>query len=82
VLYESVHGNGYVSVWHDATIETREMTLAYDAIHGAILADDDLASFLAAKSEQYQTPIRKHSGADIAANIEQRILRDALANPH
>jgi len=81
LLYESVRSDGYVSVWHDATIETREMALAYDAIKPGILNDAELTEFLAAKSEKYQTPIRKHSGADIALNIEQRILRDALANP-
>src|SRR5205085_4281702 len=36
ILYESTRADGYVSVWHDATIETREMALAYDAIKGGI----------------------------------------------
>jgi hypothetical protein len=67
-------------VWHDATIETREMTLAYDAIKAGIGSDAELAKFLGEKSEKYQTPKRKHSGADIAANIEERILKDALAH--
>jgi hypothetical protein len=82
ILYESVHGDGYVSVWHDATIETREMVLAYDAIKPVIHADAELAKFLAAKSEKFQTPAHKATGDDIAANIEQRILKDALANQH
>jgi hypothetical protein len=80
ILYESAHGDGYVSVWHDATIETREMTLAYDAIKTGIDSDSELVKFLSEQSERYQTPNRKHSGGDIAANIEERILKDALAH--
>ncbi len=82
ILYESVRGDGYVSVWHDATIETREMVLAYDAVKAGIFSDPDLVAFLAEKSEKLQTPNRKKSAQDIAANIEARILKDALANPH
>jgi hypothetical protein len=82
LLYESAHGDGYVSVWHDATIETREMALAYDAIKPGFLQDEQLARFLSDKSERFQTPNRKHSAGDVAANIEQRILNDALEHPH
>ena len=81
ILYESDHGNGYVSVWHDATIETRELAIAYDAVKPAIWNDKELVSFLMDKSRQYHTPLEKHSSADIAANIETRILKDALAHP-
>jgi hypothetical protein len=82
ILYESVRADGYVSVWHDATIETREMTLAYDAIRDAIAGDAELVKFLVEKSRQFDTPTKKASGADILANIETRILRDALTNRH
>ena len=81
ILYESDHGNGYVSVWHDATIETREMAIAYDAIKPAIWNDKELVSFLSDKSRQYHTPNEKKGSADIATNIETRILKDALAHP-
>lgn len=82
ILYEAVHADGYVSVWHDATIETREMVLAYDAIKGAIAGDAQLVRFLVGKSKRFDTPTKKTSAADIFANVESRILRDAIANRH
>src|SRR5688500_18247892 len=82
ILYESVRADGYVSVWHDATIETRELALAYDAVKDALARDAELAKFLAAKAEQYKPPLPKKSPADVLANIEQRILKDALASAH
>jgi hypothetical protein len=82
LLYESVRGDGYVSVWHDATIETRELAQAYDAIKGWLDGDAELVSFLASKSEQFRTPLAKKTSDDVAKNIEARILRDALGSPH
>jgi hypothetical protein len=82
ILYESVRGDGYVSVWHDATIETREMTFAYDAIRDAIERDAELVKFLVEKSQKFDTPTKKSNAADIRSNIETRILRDAIANRH
>jgi oligo-alginate lyase len=82
ILYESVRADGYVSVWHDATIETREMTLAYDAIRDTIDKDAELVKFLVEKGKQFDTPTKKGSGADVRANIETRILKDAIANRH
>src|SRR5687768_8879723 len=70
ILYESVRGDGYVSVWHDATIETREMTLAYDAIRDAVDKDAELVKLLVGKSKEFDTPTKKTSGADVRNNIE------------
>jgi len=81
ILYESDHGHGYVSVWHDATIETREMALAYDAIKDGIVGDESLATFVVGKSREFHTPRSKSSVADVKQNIEERILRDALNSP-
>ncbi|MEA2735001.1 MAG: oligo-alginate lyase, partial [Humisphaera sp.] len=81
ILYENVRADGYVSVWHDATIETRELALSYDAVKDALAQDDALATFLAGKAQKFKPPLPKNSPADILTNIEQRILRDALANP-
>jgi hypothetical protein len=81
VVYETIRSDGYISVWHDTNIETLELTLAYDAIRPGVEKDEALAAFLAKKSHQYQTPRRKENVADIIANIEERILKDALAHP-
>ena len=80
LLYENVRGNGYVSVWHDACEETRELALAYDQIFEGIEDDQELVNFLRAKAEQFSPPNPKNNIQDIRANIEARILRDALAN--
>ncbi len=80
LLYEKVRGNGYVSVWHDACEETRELALAYDQIFEGIEGDAELVTFLSAKADQFAPPNPKNSIEEIRANIEARILRDALAN--
>jgi len=80
LLYERVRGAGYVSVWHDACEETRELALAYDQISEGIEGDQELVRFLQAKAEQFAPANPKNSIRDIRSNIETRILRDALAN--
>jgi oligo-alginate lyase len=82
LVYEIKQADGYVSVWHDANLETRELALAYDAIRPGLESDEQLVAFLAARSERYKTPIRKTTLADIVTNIETRLLRDALENRH
>ena len=80
LLYEKVRGNGYVSVWHDACEETRELALAYDQIFEGIEGDRELVEFLRAKAAAFAPANPKNSIQEIRANIEARILRDALAN--
>ena len=63
--------NGYVSVWHDACEETRELAMGYDMVRDAIPGDKNLTEFLSKKAG---------GSKDICRNIEDRILRDALAN--
>lgn len=81
ILYETVHGHGYVSYWCNATIETRQMAIAYDAIKPVIWSDKELVSFLSEKSRQFHPPIPINTSDDIANNIETRIFKDALAHP-
>jgi oligo-alginate lyase len=73
-------GQGYVSVWHDACEETRELAMGYDMVFDGIKGDKELVEFLAAKSKQYGLENPKASFADIERNIEDRILTDALNN--
>ena len=74
--------NGYVSYWCSACEETREMALAYDQVFDALKNDATLVSFLARKAKRFKLENRKDSFADVQRNIEDRILRDALKNPH
>ncbi|MBI2440077.1 MAG: heparinase II/III family protein [Lentisphaerae bacterium] len=69
---------GYVSVWHDACEETREMALAYDLVFEAIRDDRELVAFLADKTREHRLPRRKDSFAAIQANIEENLLRHPL----
>ncbi|MCS7015631.1 MAG: heparinase II/III family protein [Gemmatales bacterium] len=81
IAYEKPHGPGYVSTWHDACMETRDLALAYDQIFDVLRKDESLIAFLAKKASDCQLPNLKLSPADIQTNIEQRILYDALRQP-
>ncbi len=80
-VYEQQGAAGYVSTWHDACEETRQMALAYDQVFEGLRTDAELISFLSRKAAQYGLENPKSSFADIQRNIEDRILRDALNNP-
>jgi len=83
VTYEQRLGsNGYVSIWHDACEETRELALIYDAIFPALGGDEELVSFLSAKAARYGLANPKASLADICRNIEDGLFRDTLRNQH
>lgn len=80
VMYEGPPRAGYISTWHDACHETRMMALAYDQVKEALARDEALAAFLAQKAKQYKIANPKKTPADVLRNIEDRILRDALAS--
>lgn len=69
---------GYVSVWHDACEETRELALAYDKIRCGLEGDEALVAFLSEQAKRYDPPNRKRTLEEILANIETNILADAL----
>ncbi|HOW70229.1 MAG TPA: heparinase II/III family protein [Phycisphaerae bacterium] len=69
---------GYVSVWHDACEEVRELALAYDQIREGLSGDDELVTFLGGLAGRYKSANVKASVADVRRNIEDRILRDTL----
>ncbi len=79
---DPIVGQGYISVWHDACRETREMALAYDAIFDALKKDKALVQFLGNKAVQFKLENSKSSFQLIQKNIEDRIFRDALENRH
>ncbi len=80
LVYEQPIAAGYVSVWHDACWETREMVLTYDMILPALVKDAGLQEFLAGKARQYKLENPKASLADVRRNIEERILIDCQKN--
>lgn len=80
LVYEGRGRAGYVSTWHDACEETRELALAYDQVFEALRDDERLVSFLARKAQAFKLDNPKATFADIQHNIEERILRDALAH--
>lgn len=71
VMYDKPSADsGYISVWHDACEETRELALAYDRIApGIVDADSDLCTEIG------------DTAAGIRAVIQHGILEDPLANP-
>lgn len=79
-VYEIHQADGYVSTWHDACGEVRELAVAYDEVFDAIKTDAELARFLAVKAKRHKLENTKTTFADIQRNIEDRILRDSMAN--
>ncbi|HUT75280.1 MAG TPA: heparinase II/III family protein [Armatimonadota bacterium] len=79
-VYEEKGSAGYVSTWHDACVETRDLAYAYDYAFAALQRDPALVTFLSRKAKQYKLDNPKASFADIQRNIEDRILRDALVS--
>jgi len=80
VMYEGPPRAGYISTWHDACVEVRELALAYDAVFEALAGDAALVEFLAAKAAQHRLANAKSGFADVQRNIEERIFRDTLAH--
>jgi hypothetical protein len=80
VMYEGRPSAGYVSTWHDACVEVYELAVAYDAVFEAISRDESLVAFLSAQAARHKLANRKSSFAEIQQNIEERILRDTVAN--
>lgn len=78
LVYEQQGRSGYVSTWHDACEETRELVLAYDMIFDGIKEDCDLVKFLSKKAKQYKLSNPKSTFKHIQRNIEDRILWDAI----
>ena len=74
------HAHGYVSVWHDACEENRELAMSYDMVFDGIKGDKALVGFLSDKAKTYGLPNPKSSFADVQRNIEERILLDTLNN--
>ena len=80
VMYEGPPSAGYVSTWHDACAEVHELAVAYDMVFAAIARDESLTAFLSAKAARHKLANRKSSFTEIQQNIEERILRDTIAN--
>ncbi|HOW39090.1 MAG TPA: heparinase II/III family protein [Bacteroidales bacterium] len=80
LVYENSGLAGYVSTWHDACQETREMAIAFDMIRDEISADNKLAEFLSDKQKKYNLPEPKSTPADLIRNIENGIILDPQKN--
>ena len=77
-VYEVKAAAGYVSTWHDACMETRDLIVAYDQVFDGLKNDGDLVAFLSRKAKEHKLDNPKASFADVQRNIEDRILRDAI----
>lgn len=77
---DEINCDGFVSTWHDCCEETRELALAYGQVRDAS-HDPALVAFLREKAARYTPEMPKNSGAEVCANIEAHIFREALAHP-
>lgn len=83
IMYEEERtSRGYVVYWCEIVRQLRDMLIAYDQVYEALRDDGEFASYVAAKSERYQTPYRKRSFHDIQQNIEHRLFGDAVVHKH
>lgn len=80
LVYEERRCTGYVSTWHDACEETRELAEAYDRVFPALAGNDALLEFLKAKAAACQLPNPKRTWSAVQRNIEDGILKDPLDN--
>ena len=80
MMYEGPAHAGYVSTWHDACEEARELAQAYDQIRDALRGDDALAGFLSEKAAKYGIGAGKDSPEDVTRHIEEGILQDTVEN--
>jgi len=80
VMYEGAPLTGYVSTWHDACWEARELAFAYDQVFVGLQNDPELVAFLAEKAKTHRLDNPKSTMGDIRRNIEERIFRDTLTN--
>lgn len=80
-VYEVRAAAGYVSTWHDACEESRNLGMVYDAISDGIEGDDSLVAFLQEKARKTGVANPKASIADIRANIIQGLFTDVLTDP-
>lgn len=80
VMYEGPPLTGYISTWHDACEEVRELALAYDQVFDALARDDELVAFLKRKASDFVVTNPKTCWSEIQFNIEDRIFRDTIEN--
>jgi hypothetical protein len=79
-LYERTPDFGYVTNWHDACKEVRQMANACDQVRPALLEDPEFLTFVQSQSQRYSLPFKKDSLQDIVDHIENRIFRDTQEN--
>jgi len=80
LVYERPLATGYVSTWHDACEEIRELAMAYDQVYDGLKDDAELVAFLSSKAREHELENPKASFADIQRNIDDRLLRDTVTN--
>jgi hypothetical protein len=71
---------GYFGYWFHSYYDISVFAHAYDIIRGAMLEDQELLAFVKAQKEKHGLPYTVNSPQDILQHIENRILKDALAN--
>ena len=81
VVEEKYFTDGFVSTWHDACVETRDMALSYDVIRDAVRNDPFVSNFLAEKSKKHALG-NSFGPGDVCAHIEDGVFRAAIREPH
>lgn len=80
LAYERSHSTGYVSTWHDACEESRELAEAYDRVYPALRDDEELVEYLSGRAARHGLTNAKRTWADVQRNIESGLLHEVLTN--
>lgn len=80
LVYEKAGHEGYVTVWHDACEEARELAQVYDQIFDGIADDAQLVTFLSQKAKAFHLSNPKNKFSGVQNNIEDGILLHTLTH--
>ncbi|HBN83338.1 MAG TPA: hypothetical protein DDZ89_05785 [Clostridiales bacterium] len=81
-MYESLESNqGYISYNIDSAFEIYELAMAYDKVIEVLYKDPRVCEYLSEKAAQTENPNSKKTPEQVKKNIDDRFLRNSIANP-
>ena len=81
-MYEILQSNqGYISYNIDSAFEVYDLAMAYDKVVEVLYKDPRVCEFLSQKAEQTGNPNKKKTPEEVKKNIDDRFLKDTIANP-
>lgn len=73
ILYEGPGSRGYVSTWHDACVEARDLAMAYDQVFEAISRGEALVTFLKHAGQRARPQRSRAFSFDLSAFLQRQM---------